>query len=197
MKEFIKSLTATQRILILLLGVKNLEPIINHLRLQKEFFYSLLLMAKDQKEKEELLEDAGFYPHKVGPYSETLEEDVEQLSLAGIVEYKSTVKRAEDIKLTEKGREVFNYIIRETPEELIKILEESKDFLNDKNISDEEVLAIIYELEKEYTTKSDVIELIKRNKLKYAISLYKKGKISIERAAEIAGISVSEFKNFL
>jgi predicted HTH domain antitoxin len=195
--DFIENLTATQKLLILLLGVKNSEPIINHLRLQKVFFYSLLLMAKNQKEKEELLEESGFYPHKAGPYSETLEEDIEQLSLANIVEYKPTIKRAENIKLTEKGKEVFDFLITQTPEELIKILEESKDFLNDKNISDEEVLAIIYELEKEYTSKSSLIELIKRNKIKYAISLYKKGKISIERAAEIAGMSVLEFKNLL
>ena len=196
-EDIVKDLTLTQRFLVLLLGAKNFEAIINHLRLQKVVFYSLLLIAEDQEEKKKLLDEFGFYPHKAGPYSEIIEEDVEQLCLAGLLKYKPNEKRAEEIQLTEQGKQVFQLIKTQVKEELIKILEESKEFLNDKNISDKEVLAFIYSLEREYTTKSELVKKIEENKIKYAKSLYKKGKISIEKAAEIAGMSVSRFKNFL
>jgi uncharacterized protein YwgA len=196
-ENIVKDLTLTQRFLILLLGAKNFEAIINHLRLQKVVFYSLLLIAKDQEEKKKLLDEFGFYPHKAGPYSESIEEDVEQLYLAGFLRYKPTEKRAEEIQLTEQGKQAFEFIKTQAKEELIKILEESKEFLNDKNISDKEVLAFIYSLEREYTTKSELVKKIEENKIEYAKSLYKKGKITIEKAAEIAGMSVLEFKNFL
>jgi len=197
MEKDIEDLTETQKMLILLLGAKNFEPIINHLRLQKIFFYSLLLISESEEEKKELLEAVGFYPHKFGPYSETLEEDVEQLSLAGIIEYESLDEKTKNIRLTEKGKNIFNYLVKQFQEDLIKILEEAKDFLNDEKVTDKEVLAFIYTLEKDYTAKSNVIDLIEKNKVKYAINLYKKGKISIERASEIAEKSISDFKKLL
>lgn len=187
-----KNLTEIQKLLILVIGSKNYQPMLSNMRLQKTIFLFLRRIAKNQEEKEKFFEFFGFYPHKRGPYSELIDEELSQLRYNNLVKIEN-----KKIELTKFGKIIFNNLIKSIPEDYKKILEDTKEFINDSEVSDIEILTYIYDLERDYAEKSEVNDLINRNRLKCAISLYKKGKISIGRAAELAGVSVSEFKEII
>ncbi|MEM0476346.1 MAG: UPF0175 family protein [Candidatus Aenigmatarchaeota archaeon] len=197
MPDIIEELSETKKLIILLLGINNFEPILNGLRLQKLLFYFALVASENEEEKRELLEYFNFYPHKAGPYSEYVEQELEELAKYGVVEYNLSDKRFEMIRLTEKGKEIFYKILSVSSRKLVAILQDIKELLNDREITDLDVLTLIYDLDKEYAMKSKWVEKVERNRVQTAIKLYKKGKISLERASEIAGLKVSELKQYL
>lgn len=50
-----KKLSPIKKLIILLLGLNNFEPIINSSRLQQMIYYYILIISKNKKEKEKLL----------------------------------------------------------------------------------------------------------------------------------------------
>ena len=180
--EKIAELNEVDKFILLLLGAKNKEPIPGPIHLQKEMFIlSNLFPVLD--------DETDYEPYFLGPHSEIVAGEAEQLSMSGLINAVSG-----NIRLTKDGIEAYQKLMKNASENEIEKIEEFKDFLND--LTKDELLAFIYfsypsveELEKESIEYKDLLP--KRKKL--AISLYKKEKLSAQKAAQIAGEDLEDF----
>lgn len=177
----VESLSPIQAVILLLIG-SNKEPLKGRLWLQKGLF----LLANNISR---LSDEANFEAHHYGPYSEAVEIELNNLKILGLV------KEEKGLSLTEKGEILFNRLLEYVPEGFPELVKEVKSDIND--LSQDELLAYIYFSFPETTTESRTLERIQRNRKNLALSLYKKGKISLSKGAEIAGMSVKEFMDFL
>ena len=180
--EKIAQFNEVDRFMLLLLGAKKFEPIPGPIHLQKEMF--LLHKAFPN-----LADETDYEPYFLGPHSEIVADEAEQLKMSGLI--RAVPAR---IELTKEGKEAYDFLLKKSSNEEINKIEEFKDFLND--LSKDELLAFIYfsypsieELEKESIEYKNLLP--KRKKL--AISIYGKGKISAQKAAQIAGEDLEDF----
>lgn len=172
-------LSPVQAFLILLLGSRNYEPVKGKTWLQKEMF----LISQNTGLKEEVY----FEPHFYGPYSETVDAELENLEILGLAASKGNG----EIALTEKGKEVYVTILKIASAEKLELIKEIKEELNDLN--EDELLAYIYFSFPETTKEAVRFENIKHKRVKLAMNLYEKEKVSLGKAAEIAGIDIKAF----
>lgn len=177
--ELLEDMSELQKTIVLLLKANDNEAIKGKTWFQKELF----LIAKNVKE---VAEEASFGSDMFGPYSETAKEQLEQLELDDLVN-----KEGSKVQLTRFGSEIARKIEQKTPKQRLEMIAEFKALLNDLN--DDEVLTFIYFTFPEFTEESLVLDKINRNRKPVAIKLYKKGKISLQRAAEIAGEPLEKF----
>lgn len=180
----INSLSPLQALILLLLDANRGEPIKGKTWLQKEMF---LLVHNTGKDK--IIQGAQFESHHYGPYSETIDAELDTLRMIGLIEIDRSIRlKPEGKKLASRLREVVS-------NEFLELVKEIKNNLND--LSEDELLAYIYFTFPKMTTESRVLERIKNKRKRLAISLYKKGKVSLSKAAQIAGMSVSDFIELL
>lgn len=180
--EKIAQLNEVDRFILLLLGAKNSEPIPGPIHLQKEMYLLQNVFPK-------LAEDTGFEPYFLGPESEIVADEAEQLDMSGLIE-----ARPGQLELTSEGKEISELLRKKSDDKEIQKVEEFKDMLND--LSKDEVLTFIYfsypspeELEKESIEYRNLLP----KRAKIAISLYKKDKVSAQKAAQIAGLDLEDF----
>ena len=170
-------LSITQKIAILLLGANLFEPIRGKLWYQKELF----LVAENISSLEE---DTDFEEDLLGPYSEIADDELEQLRIEGIVE-----KRR--LRLTPFGRKLAKLFESKASKNLLQLISDIKSFLN--NLTQDELLGFIYFSYPKMKTESVEFKRIEENRQSIAIGLYQKRKVSLGKAAEIAGLSQEEF----
>lgn len=180
MASEIDTLDPAEKIFLILLEAEGGKSVPGNLWLQKEMF----LVAKNLKPLEQYLE---FEPHIQGPFSETVKNLLENLQYRGYV-----VKDGGDIELTGSSRRLVEFIYRNASEELTNIIEDVKDFVND--LTKDELLVYIYFSYPEMTSESYELEDIEQQRVVLAKKLYQKGKVSLEKASELAGQPLSEFK---
>ncbi len=178
-KEIIDSLSELQKAMLLLAESNNNVPITGDTWFQKEIF----LVAKNVPRIEE---EASFDSDFFGPFSENAEEELEELEQEELVQ-----RVGKKIAISNLGKEVAGELKKVYKKEELEMIEDFKKLLNDLN--DEELLTLIYFSFPETTNESQVKQKIISNKIKNAISLYKKEKISFSKAAEIAGASIEQF----
>ncbi len=65
------------------------------------------------------------------------------------------------------------------------------------DLTTDEVCALTYFTFPKTTSESLILDRIIKNRKKSALKLYKKNKISVEKASEIAGISMKDFYELL
>ena len=176
-----RNLSPVQAFMILLSGGRDYEPIKGKTWLQKEMF----LLTKNTRLKEEIY----FEPHFYGPYSETVDIELENLEIMGMIE------ENREIRLTNVGKKVYEKLLEITSEEKLGLISEIKEELND--LTEDELLAYIYFSFPETTKEAVKLENIKKNRAKLAVNLYKKGKVSIGMAAEISGMDIKSFMDRL
>jgi Uncharacterised protein family (UPF0175). len=136
-----------------------------------------------------LRETLEFKAYRMGPWSEEVNDVIENaihngllvtsrdgvaLTLRGVTEAESVWKR-----LSDKDREVLKNIV---------------DFLS--GMSEDELLLYIYTVYG-YSEKSDIITRLLERRKELALSMLKKGLISVELAAKIAGMPLQEFVSYL
>jgi predicted HTH domain antitoxin len=177
MAAFAEFLTTLDKYLLTLLYSKNKEPIAGETWLQKEMF----LIGKNVGQ---IGRDFGGYLK--GPFSEAVEESVNQFEKSDFV-----TRNQGKISLTSNGVHLAEQIWISMSDEDKRMVEEMKDLLNDMTY--QELLAFIYSTYPETTENSDIKEEVERLRLPAAISLVKKGKISVEKGAEVAGIPLLDF----
>ena len=125
-----------------------------------------------------LAEQLDFEPYRMGPHSEIVVNELEELRRSNLLKM-----AGEKIYLTEKGKNFANCLLQMTNRMETQKIEEFKELLND--LSKDELLAFIYfsyplaEIEKESFEYKRI--LLKR--IKIALTLYKKDKISAQKAA--------------
>ena len=179
-------LEAAERYLLLLLyapgprGIQG-EPIRGDLWLQKELF----LVSRNV---EPLLEE--FEAYRLGPFSESVEEYKSQLEISGYVELTPS-----GITLTTKGKPIAQGVWESADDDDRRLVQEAKSLLND--LSRDELLALIYSTFEELTVNSDIKEEIAHKRVEAALSLFRKQKVTLERAAKIAQMPLPRFMNLL
>jgi uncharacterized protein YwgA len=171
-------LTLTQKYALLLLSANTSQPITGKLWFQKELFLVSQNITRLEDETE-------FEGDLMGPYSEIADADLEQLKIEGLVDMNGK------IGLTAKGQEVANRLKLKTSKETAEIISEMKAFLND--LSQDELLGFIYFSYPNMTLESIKFDRIKAKRGEIAISLYRKKKVSLGKAAQIAGLSQEDF----
>lgn len=170
-----------EKIVLFALGALDNTPLTSKIKLQKLLF----LITNVFKDYRDILE---FEPHLFGPYSETVDYVLEDLTKLGFVESKGSRN-----KLTEKGLGIFKKF--KPKKELLSVIEDFKEFLND--VTDEELLTFIYVLYPNYIGEAVLWNNLRKNRVDYAISLLKKNKISLEKAITVSGLSTQEFETIL
>jgi len=178
-KRILENLTETQKYTLLLLSANNYEPVKGKLWFQKELF----LLAKNS---DELAEQTDFEADFMGPYSESADEELEQLEFAKVVE-----NEGNKLKLTGLGRDIAEILEKNTSDEEKEMIEDFKSELND--LTEDELLGFIYFTFPEMTRESVKFEKIKPKRKNIALSLYAKSKISLGKALEIAGMNIDPF----
>jgi predicted HTH domain antitoxin len=174
-------LSLIQKIAVLLLGAEKSRPIKGKLWFQKELF----LIAQNIPELEE---EAEFEADFIGPYSEIADEELDHLRIEGIV-------AKEKEKLTPMGEVVKTRLERKFSSDTKQFISEMKLFLND--LTKDELLGFIYYTYPKMRVESLEFERISKIRKDIAISLFKKGKISLGKAAIIAGVAQEELIGLL
>jgi predicted HTH domain antitoxin len=181
-----EQLEVAERYLLLLLyapGPRGIqaEPVRGDVWLQKELFLA-------SRNVEPLLEE--FEAYRLGPFSEAVEEYKSQLEISGYVE-----STASGITLTTKGKTIAEGIWKSADDDDRRLVQDAKFLLND--LSRDELLVLIYSSFKELTVNSDIRDEIARKKVEAALSLFRKRKVTLERAAKIADMSLPYFMRLL
>ena len=178
-KALLEDLGEVRRNLLLLLSAQSSSPISGKLWYQKELF----LLSKNNKNLEQ---EAGFEAYFWGPHSELADEEMADLVQLGIVK-----SLGNHYELTPIGKDIADTLNQKTSRSEQEIVEDVKNFLN--GLKKDELLLFVYISYPE--TISEAIEfkslLPKRKDL--AISIYRGEKISLGKAAELAGMRVSAF----
>lgn len=181
MDKLFNNLEDEEKVVIYSLGALDNNPLRSKIKIQKLLF----LISNVFKEYKDLLE---FEPHLFGPYSETLDYLVQDLQKLGLIEIEGS-----RYKLTKNGFELYQQL--KPKRELMNVVEDFKEFLND--LPDEEILAFIYVSYPDYISESAKWDELKPERIKIAVSLLRKEKISFGKAIEISGLSLSKFEELL
>ncbi len=182
-KLITKNITDLELLILALLFVGNKEGIKGKLFLQKEVFL-VVNFIKEMKSR------ADFIAHIYGPYSESVEYAMENLLSYRLVEKKMGV-----YIITQYGEEVFEELRNRLSDDNLETIEDFKVFLND--LSREELLVFIYNSFPGFTAESGIKERVDKERVPVAISLYKKNKVSLEKAASLAGMPLEDFIDVL
>jgi len=166
---------------LFLLLYANDKPVRGNLWLQKEMF---LIFRNIPSAKEE------FEAYYLGPFSELVDEYLSQLSISEYIK-----KDSQGFRLTEKGKRIASDLWRSEKNEVKELIKDVKNFLGD--MSRDELLVFIYSTFEDFAEQSEVKEEIEQKRLKVSIDLFKKGKISLKRAAAIAKIPLNEYVTLL
>jgi len=175
--------TLLEKIILVLLYLSRNNRKIDKLRLIKMIF----LISYDIKE---LREELDFKIYKTEIYDQNINDILDGLKQDGFIKIKNKY-----IMLTEKGIEEAEKIFKEFSKKEIDILEEVLDLFD--GTTDDEILAVFYFKVPGFSELSGPLPKIIKNRKKLAISLYRKGKISIGAASEIAGMNIKDFMEML
>jgi predicted HTH domain antitoxin len=163
-----------------LLKVSDEKPVKGKVAFQKEMFLISNYIDK-------VSERAEFIPHFLGPYSEASEVSMDDLVSMGLVEK----KEGNTYKITPLGVKVLS--LKQDiflPEEKESIAD-FKGFIS--NLTNDEILLFIYASYPDFTIESTEYRRIMKSRVKDSISIYKKGLISLEKAAFLAGLNIEKF----
>ena len=117
-------------------------------------------------------------------FDENIAEAIESLKFDGLIEGDTSLqlssKETPHFLLSDKEKDIY--------EEIIDLF---------KDTTDDEILAIFYYKLYDQIKILKPLKRIESNRKKLALSLYKKGKISIGAASEIAGMNIKDFMEML
>lgn len=160
---------------------------VNEVHLQKIMFQTMKVLKVDP-------ETVGYRAHFYGPYSDTIKENEKSLESLGYITEKN-----EKMGIAESVKDKVSEIKPPSEEIGFKIRTVAKDLSRLKN---DELLLMIYHDEEvlhkgKYLENSEIKDDIMRNRIPIATGMYRSGKISLGRAAELAGMSIGDFENML
>lgn len=156
------------------------KPVKGKIAFQKEMFLVANYIDK-------VNEQAEFIPHFLGPYSEVSETSMDKLVSLGFVEkeeddtYRITPSGIEALEL---GQDAFSSGEREA-------IADFKEFMG--NLTEDEILLFIYASYPEFTVEASYFRRVMKSRVKDSISIYRRGLVSLEKAAFLAGINLETF----
>ena len=178
-EDIVEDLTDLDLAILQLLHAGDNEALKGKVAFQKEMF-----LIADYIDK--IREQAEFIPHTFGPYSEAAENEMRNLRSIGLVKEKD-----HEYCITPTGVAALSKAKPAFSDEEIEAIQDYKKFLND--LSQDELLIFTYVSYPEFKEESAVYDRVIRKRIPTAISLYKKGKVSLEKAAFLAGLPAEKF----
>lgn len=151
------------------------------------FVKTMFLISKNDKE---LFEEADFIPDNYGPSSDYVIDVYNRLIEYGIARFSNG-----KLEITDLGKKVLNILKKEDEKIDIDMISDMKELCH--GLTNDELLGLIYFTYPDMTTESIVKKEIENKRMEISIALLRKGKISIGKAAEIAGLSVDKYYNYL
>ncbi|MBQ2636319.1 MAG: UPF0175 family protein [Methanobrevibacter sp.] len=130
----------------------------------------------------------NFEADNYGPSSDVVIRNLETLNQENFLK-----NDYEGYKLDDAGNEYLKS--REFPNVDFELIEDMKNLFD--GLTADEVCALTYFTFPETTSESIIKDRIIKNREKLAVNIYKKGKISLEKASEIAGVNISKFNEIL
>lgn len=174
--ELVDRSLSKQYILLLLKG----KAIEGKTKLMKELFFISKNIAELEKELE-------FEADNYGPSSEVITKYCEDLSNEGFI--KLNKKGSKNIYKIDK---LGNDYLKQSKSNLdLDLVDDIKELFD--GLTYNETLALTYFTFPEITNGSSVKSKIMDKRVELALNLYKKDKISLEKASEIAGLSYKKF----
>jgi uncharacterized protein YwgA len=178
-EDIVEDLTDLDLAILQLLHADNNDPLKGKVAFQKEMF-----LIADYIEK--IREQAEFIPHTFGPYSEAAENEMGNLRSLGLVK-----EQDNKYHITPTGVAAISKAKSAFSAEELEAIQDFKIFLND--LSRDEILLFVYVSYPDFKEESGVYEQVIKKRIPIAISLYQKGKVSLEKAAFLSGLSVEKF----
>lgn len=178
-EELVEDLNDLDLAILQLLHAGNNDPLKGKVAFQKEMF-----LIADYIDR--IRDVAEFIPHTFGPYSEAAENEMGNLKSLGLVR-----EEGREYRITPTGIVALGKMRPALSPDEIAAIADFKEFLND--LTQDELLLFVYVSHPEFTEESGVCEKVIRKRLPTAISLYKKGKVSLEKAAFLAGLPAEKF----
>lgn len=179
----INNLTDFEILILALLDSNNKEPIKDDVFYQKEIFVVLKFIK-------ELLPKADFIPHTLGPYSAVAEKSLRNLTSYNLVE-----KKEYQYAISDLGSEIFKKVENKLSNDKLEAIKDFKVFLND--LTKDELLVYTYMSYPEFTIESSIRNQVYSKRRSVAVSLYKKNKVSLEKASFLAEMPLEDFINYL
>lgn len=181
--ELVPRLNPVQKYALLYASARDGEPVRGKLWYQKGIF---LLMQKVP----ELTADLAYEPALMGPLSEALEWEIDQLEGLGLLD-----KMNSAFTPSEFGARSSEIIRDETSESDLEYIEEVKELLND--LPKDELLVLVYTLYPDMTVESKEVKRILPGRKRLAANLYGKKKVGLEMGARMADLTIQEFASYL
>lgn len=125
---------------------------------------------------------------RYGSFSETVEEIKDQYQIS---KYVDSLKGT--IELTTKGKELASQIWQHATPQTQKLVQDVKEEFND--MTEDELLLFMYVTYPDTAEDSDVKDRILQERFPLSVNLLKKCKVSLQKAAELAGMNVVDFTN--
>lgn len=157
------------------------EKIPGNTWLQKQMFLLEKIMPKIQFQ---------FNEHNYGAYSPTLTALTKQNINSQLIKQQG-IEGTGKLWLAEDGLEIAKKYWNDVPDNEKKSIVEVKKFMNDMGLW--ELIAYSYSTFPETTENSDVVKQFEETRIDSACSLFMRKKISVEKAASIAGLSLEDF----
>ncbi len=177
----VSDMDASQRLIIYCMGALD-KPVKDEVNIQKIIFLSAMSYPSIFK---------GLYTfrkHKKGPYSEKINEDLNVISDSGLV-------TGSNYGLSKDGFSIYKQIEPGVKEPLRSSILDNKEFVLDLSL--DELLTFVYTVFPAFIENSEFWEKLESDRMKHAVSMLKKGKITASLAADIAGMDYFEFEEHL
>ena len=130
----------------------------------------------------------AFRPYNFGTFSDDLELLLYQNTKSGLIKQNGNKGT---LKLTSMGQEIAAKLWTETSEQERVDITTAKRFFGDLN--NDELIAYSYSMFPETTPNSEIINQFYNTRMSAAISMFKRQKVSLRKAAKIVGLTVEEF----
>ena len=166
----------SKQYMLLLFNTLNEKPIKNRVNIMKMLYFISLNVPS-------LEDEFKFEPDNYGPSSDVVERNLESLIQENFLK-----KGNKGFQLNNLGKDYLNS--RNFKDIDYELIEDMKKLFD--GLTSDEVCALTYFTFPETTSESLILDRIIKNRKKLALSLYRKNKISAEKASEIAGISLNE-----
>jgi len=178
-EDIVEDLTDLDLAILQLLHAGNNDPLKGKVAFQKEMFLIADYIGKIREQTE-------FIPHTFGPYSEAAENEMGTLKSLGLVS-----EQGQEYHITPNGIAALDKVKPAFSLEEIEAIGDFKEFLND--LTQDEILLFTYVSYPKFKEESAVYERVIRKRIPIAVSLYKMGKVSLEKSAFLAGLPVEKF----
>ena len=179
-------LTQNDRFLLMLLFAQDCESIPGNTWLQKEMF----IIGRN-------IDEIGqqFEAHRQGPFSRDLELALGQFEKSDFIQKRRISSKRDEIILTDYGKDLARKVWESANDKERDLVSDVKELIND--VPYNELIAFIYATYPELCKESDILDLFEKKRIRAATSLVEKGKVSLEKGSEIAGLNLDEFLSLL